>query len=484
MSDADAQGLADAQARIAKALDRARAGEDKELAQQVRDRGEALVNLLAGTARMTHIHHIDNKAFQAPCRELAATLEKLHDLLGLVQVVMVEDQVYVNDIRLRFEARNEVPRELAALWRRHEAGGLTVHTKLDEAQVKALIVAVVGEPAASHPRVALQAVLQRAGMAQVELQPIFRFVLNNEQPGDGPGGGGPGGGGGGGGGRRKIHQDVREVYALAASAMGDLWDSLALGRNPNPLPVRKMVNELVDMDAKQRAEALIAGTRDVRSPPHTRHSLQVASLAVLIGREVGLPEASLADLGVAASFHDGGYTAEEDGYPPPFERHTTAGARQLLKQRGFHEARVRRLLVCLEHHRTYDDDRRPSLFSRIVHVADDYDTLTRYRPAGPLLAPPDALARMYAAAGTVYDPVLLQAFINRMGKYPPGSILELDDRSWVLVVSGVREPALFDRPLTRLVRTRFGERPREEEDIDLAFGGFDVTRVIRPESPP
>lgn len=484
MSDADAQGLADAQSRIAKALDRARAGEDKELAQQVRDRGEALVNLLAGTARMTHIHHIENKAFQAPCRELAATLEKLHELLGLVQVVMVEDQVYVNDIRLRFEARNEVPRELAALWRRHEAGGFTVHTKLDEAQVKALIVAVVGEPAASHPRVALQAVLQRAGMAQVELQPIFRFVLNNEQPGDGPGGGGPGGGGGGGGGRRKIHQDVREVYALAASAMGDLWDSLALGRNPNPLPVRKMVNELVDMDAKQRAEALIAGTRDVRSPPHTRHSLQVASLAVLIGREVGLPEASLADLGVAASFHDGGYTAEEDGYPPPFERHTTAGARQLLKQRGFHEARVRRLLVCLEHHRTYDDDRRPSLFSRIVHVADDYDTLTRYRPAGPLMAPPDALARMYAAAGTVYDPVLLQAFINRMGKYPPGSILELDDRSWVLVVSGVREPALFDRPLTRLVRTRFGERPREEEDVDLAFGGFDVTRVIRPESPP
>jgi len=481
VSDA-AQVTDDAQARIAKALDRARAGEDKELAQQVRDRGEALVNLLTGTARMTHIHHIDNKAFQAPCRELAATIDKLHELLGLVQLVMVEDQVYINDIRLRFEARNEVPRELAQLWRRHEAGGVTIHTRLDEAQVKALIVAVVAEPTLPHPRTALQAVFQRAGMAQVELQPIFRFVLNNEEAGDGPGGGGPGGGGGGG--RRKIHQDVREVYALASMAMGDLWDSLALGRNPNPLPVRKMVNELVDMDPKQRAEALVAATRDTRSPAHSRHSVQVASLSLLIGREIGLPEATLADLGVAASFHDGGYTSEEDGYPPPFERHTTAGARQLLKQRGFHEARIRRLLVCLEHHRTMDDDRRPSLFSRIIHVADDYDTLTRYRPAGPLLAQPDALARMYAAAGTVYDTTLLQAFINRMGKYPPGSILELDDRSWVMVLSGVREPALFDRPLTRLVRTRQGERPREEEDIDLAFGGFDITRIIRPESPP
>lgn len=465
MSEAETPGVDDAQARIAKALDRARAGEDKELAQQVRERGEALAHLLAGTSRMTHIHHIDNKAFVAPCREIAATLAKLHELLGLVQLVMVEDQIYVNDIRMRFDVRSEVSRELTQLWRRHDTGGVTIHTLLDEAQVKALVVAVAAEPQPPHPRVALQAVLQRAGMAQVELQPIFRFRLGNEGP------------------ARKLDRAVREVYALAAQVMNDLWDSLALGRNPNPLPVRKMVNELVDMDAKQRAESIVASTRDVRTPAHSRHSLQVASLSVLIGREIGLPEAALADLGVAATFHDGGYTAEEDGYPPPFERHGTAGARQLLRQRGFHEARIRRLLVCMEHHRTFDDDRRPSLFSRIIHIADDYDTLTRYRPAGPLLAQPDAIARMYAAGGTIYDPVLLQAFINRMGAYPPGSILELDDRSWVVVLSSVREPALFDKPLTRLVRTRFGLPPKEPDDIDLAFGGFEVTRVVRPESP-
>ncbi len=455
----------DAQARIAKALDRARAGEDKELAQQVRERSEALAHLLMGAARMTHIHHIDNKAFEAPCREIAAILGKLHELLGLVQLVMVEDQIYVNDIRLRFDARSEVSRELTQLWRRHDAGGITVHSPLDEAQVKALVVAVAADPAPTHARAALQAVIQRAGMSQVELQPIFRFRVGNEP-------------------QRRVHQEVKEVYALAARAMGDLWDSLALGRNPNPLPMRKMVTELVDLDPKQRAESLVAATRDVRSPAHSRHSLQVSSLAVLLGREVGLPEATLADLGVAACFHDAGYTSDEDGYAPPFERHTTAGARQLLKQRGFHEARVRRLLVCLEHHRTWDDDRRPSLFSRIIRIADDYDTLTRYRPSGPLLAPPDAIARMYAAAGSLYDPVLMQAFINRMGAYPPGSVLELDDRSWVMVVSAVREPRLFDQPLTRLVRTRTGQSPREPDDIDLAFGGYEVTRVIRPESPP
>jgi hypothetical protein len=295
---------------------------------------------------------------------------------------------------------------------------------------------------------------------------VFRFVLSNEQT------------------ARKGNQAVREVYAMAAQAMGELWDSLALDRNPNPLPIRKLVNELVDMDPRRRTENLVLCTRDVRSPAHSRHSIQVATLAVLLGREIGLSEASLADLGVAASFHDAGYTTDEDGYPPPFERHTTAGARQLLKQRGFHEARIRRMLVCLEHHRDFDFPRPASLYARIVHIVDDYDTLTRYRPAGPLVAPPDALARMAAAAGTVYDPLLMQAFVNRMGAYPPGSILELDDRSWVMSTSTVRAPALFDRPLTRLVRTPRGNRPSDDEDIDLALADFEVRRVIRPESPP
>jgi hypothetical protein len=465
MSDEKLDETAEAQARIAKALERARAGEDKELATQVRERGEQLAHLLSGAARMTHIHHIENKAFEAPCREMAASIARLHDLLGLVQLVMVEDQIYINDIRLRFDVRSEVSRELTQLWRRHDTGGVTVHAPIDEAQMKALVVAVAADPAPAAPRAALQAVLQRGGIGTVELQPVFRFRLGGE------------------GQRQQIHRDVKEVYAQSARVMGDLWDSLALGRSPNPLPVRKMVTEMVDMSGEQRVEELVTATRDTRSPAHNRHSLQVASLSVLIGKEIGLPEAALADLGVAACFHDGGYTTDEDGYAPPFERHTTAGARQLLKQRGFHEARIRRLLVCLEHHRTFDDDRKPSLFSRIIHVADDYDTLTRYRPSGPLVAPPDALARMFAAGGTVYDPTLLQAFVNRMGMFPPGSVLELDDGTWVLSISGVRHPSLFEKPLTRLVRLRGGAQPRDTIDIDLALGRR-VARVIRPESPP
>ena len=200
-------------------------------------------------------------------------------------------------------------------------------------------------------------------------------------------------------------------------------------------------------------------------------------LSVLIGRELGLPETALADLGVTACYHDLGYATDEDGYAPPFSRHGSAAVRNLLAQRGFHEARIHRMLACLEHHRPFNAPGGSALFGRIIHIADDFETLTRFRANGALMSPPTALARMYAARGTEYDPNLLQLFVNRVGRYPPGSVLELDDGRWVLVLSGVRATELFERPFTEVVRLADGTEPLMPIPLDLADEGT-VRRVV------
>ena len=90
-----------AQSSLGRALGRARAGEDRELAQKVREGGEQLVQLLAGLLKLTRVHSPDNRAFDAPVAELARLLAALGEALGTVNLVTVEDQVYLNDIRVR-----------------------------------------------------------------------------------------------------------------------------------------------------------------------------------------------------------------------------------------------------------------------------------------------------------------------------------------------------------------------------------------------
>jgi hypothetical protein len=92
----------------------------------------------------------------------------------------------------------------------------------------------------------------------------------------------------------------------------------------------------------------------------------------------------------------------------------------MLRQRGFHEAKMRRVLAILQHHRDANDRLHPGLFGRILRIAEDYDTLSR---RSGKLSPTMALAAMQQWAGTRYDAVLLQLLVNALGAYPLGALL-------------------------------------------------------------
>ena len=59
------------QEALGKALDRAKMGEDQDLAGQVRDAGERLVRLLFGLIKLTEIHDLSNDAFVKPSEEFS-----------------------------------------------------------------------------------------------------------------------------------------------------------------------------------------------------------------------------------------------------------------------------------------------------------------------------------------------------------------------------------------------------------------------------
>jgi len=89
------------QERLEGALRSASGADDRELAARLRDEGHRLVLLMNGLVRATRLYSLENQALDAPAQELAEVLAGLLESLGVVHVVFVEDQAYVNDVRLR-----------------------------------------------------------------------------------------------------------------------------------------------------------------------------------------------------------------------------------------------------------------------------------------------------------------------------------------------------------------------------------------------
>lgn len=442
--------LSRAQEALGRALGRARIGEDRALANQVRELGERLAHLLSGLLRMTRMHSPDNAAFNKPVEDLHTTLVQLHDLLGSIHLVAVEDQVYVNDIRIRSGDKASSIRELGAELQRQNTGGLTFHLPLDGPAIRSLIGCLGQAPAAVEPRNSLARALAAAGVRGLELTGRFRFRMASEDATE--------------------VSDPRDFLSRALAATDEAFQNLAAGRVPNPLPLRRLVTELLERDPA--TEELWVDPAGV--PPYALHQLRVAQLSLLVGRGAGLPQSVLQDLGVAALYHDCGYasgSASSEGVTVPFERHAAEGARLMLRQRGFHEAKMRRVLAILQHHRDASDPRRPGLFGRILRVAEDYDTLAR---RSGKLTPTAALAVMLKWAGTRYDAALLQLLINALGAYPPGTLLRLADGRVVRSAAPARGPDTFAHPLARCLRLADGSP---------APDGLPLVDVRGPEKP-
>jgi hypothetical protein len=445
-----ADDLARAQSSLERALARARAGEDRVLMAQVRERGEQFINLLNGVIRMGHIHSGDNHAFDQPVQDLKKSLDALAALLGRVHLVTVEDQVYLNDVRMKPPAGTGPGKHLGAELNKHNIGGLSFGGELSADELRTVVSLLGGRPAPQLPRTAVARALLEKGITRVELAGIFRFRLSADE-----------------GVARDVHSLVRRIV----TQVDETWDNVATGKQVNVLALRRLVVELQQFGPHHEHLWVVA---QGQHSAHGWHALRVAQHTMMVAQALGFAAGLQQDYGVAALTHDVGYAV-----PLPqahsLRGHGVAGVRGLLRQVGFHEAKLRRICAALHHHDDLTAGQKLPLVARLVRVAEDYETFQR---AG--LTPPEALSRLAGGAGQAYDPVLVQVLINRLGLYPPGTHLALEDGRVVRSVSVARTPQSFATPLA-MVELAGGQRVAPGTYLDLATEGR-VRGSLRPHS--
>ncbi len=277
--------------------------------------------------------------------------------------------------------------------------------------------------------------------------------------------------------------DPNDVYRAALRAVEELNFRAS---DHLPLQYRKarlVVTSLIESVARDKLALMGMTALKDHDEETCHHSVHVTILSLMIGSQLGLDRASLSTLGLAALFHDigkvridrtllakpGEFTPEEREI---MKRHTLYGAHLL---RELPDQLRLAMVVAFEHHANYDLSGYPSitvkhaphLLARIVQVADFFDAATSSRRVyrRPML-PGDATRFILENAGKVFDPVVSKVFVQLMGLYPVGSLVELDTGELAVVVS----PAEWDvtRPGVKVVSTRAGEKV-EPYTVDLGM---------------
>lgn len=100
---------------------------------------------------------------------------------------------------------------------------------------------------------------------------------------------------------------------------------------------------------------------------------------------------------------------------------------------------------------------RMTAAARIVSLVNRYDNLCNPVSPAKALTPHEALSVMFAQGKHKFDVTMLNAFIRMMGVYPPGSVVQLTDERYGIVVA-----VNSSRPLKPRVLVHDARVPRDE----------------------
>ncbi len=187
----------------------------------------------------------------------------------------------------------------------------------------------------------------------------------------------------------------------------------------------------------------------------TLHAVNVAVVSLMMGRALGMADTDLIDLAQGALLHDVGKLElpdrvkhRDEAFTPAelafYQEHVAHGVSAARKM-GVPAAAQ---LVIAQHHEHADGSgfparigsERMSIAARIVALIDRYDNLCNPAVASRAITPHEALSLLFAqgkqgSGPRRFDTSILGAFIKMMGVYPPGSVVQLTDDRYALVVA-------------------------------------------------
>ena len=210
-----------------------------------------------------------------------------------------------------------------------------------------------------------------------------------------------------------------------------------------------------------------------------KHSVDVATIAMIVAKQQGLSPKEIREIGVAGLLHDVGKTKVpieilnkpgklNDEEFAIIKQHSVFSYRIIKDNPAFSPA------VCLgvlQHHEKINGEGYPlrvpadkiNPYAKVLAVADIYDALITERPYKAAFSQREAVEIIMSMTGEL-DFEIMKAFLESMILYPVGSIVELSNGEKAKVVENI--PHYILRPT--VVGIQSGKVYRLGEDLACA----------------
>ena len=282
---------------------------------------------------------------------------------------------------------------------------------------------------------------------------------------------------------------ARQIYQAVKIVIQDAMHDVRFGRAINVDAVHKVVSDMMD-SVFRNPDALASLSRLKRFDEYTfYHSVNTALLAMSVGRSLGFDRSALHIVGVGTLLHDIGkmkIPIEVLNKPGRFEahemeimkQHVLRGVEVLNSTTGLGDSYVQ---PALEHHERVNGAGYPhrrakqdiSQFGLITAIVDIYDAMTSDRCYHKGQPAHQALQFLYRLSLEGHlDSTLVQRFIQVVGVYPVGSVVELNTGETGIVKRVNHHAPLA--PIVLLVRSAGNTLLSKPKEQDLS---------LQPETP-
>lgn len=298
---------------------------------------------------------------------------------------------------------------------------------------------------------------------------------------------------------REAVKATEPVWRDARAVSMRMLDAVRFGQELDVSEVRRAVGACVESVLKHPAASLWLARIKQRDHYTAEHCLRVSLYAIALGKALGMLPLELEELGVCGMLHDvGKIKVPDEILNKPgrltdeefliMQAHTTYGWQLLM---GNSEVPPAAVDVAHTHHERVDGKGYPRQLpaqripfkAKIIAVVDAYDAITSDRAYSEGRSSLEALRILFEARGTQFDETVVLAFIQLIGVYPPGEIVELSTGEVGIIIGFDAGSKLKPRVLVVLDADK---QPRPERVLDLVRNPLDSqgrlisVRAVKP----